>query len=411
MARKNADPSPESPPPPPPPAPEPPDIPVVGIGASAGGLDALKQFFRAMPPDCGIAFVVILHLDPTHQSLLAEIIGRETRMPVRQVERPTPVEPDHVYVIPPGTYLALREGVLCLSEPAAARGQRVPIDFFFRSLAGDRREKAVGIILSGTGTEGALGVKDIHAAGGMVLVQAPETAEHPGMPGAAVATGAADHVLPVGQMPARILDHLRHSYVNGGRREGEGPEACPDHLAALLDLVRDRPVTGARDAEGLYRVGFEDKPGETPAAARPEGEANLARQLESELQATRADLQNLLACTDIAAVFLDTEFRIKCFTPVTTRLLNLIPSDVGRPISDLAQKFTCAELLPDARAVLERLAPVEKEVCADDRWFIRRILPYRTHDNRIEGVVITFTDVTSLHRAAEETRGRARQQA
>jgi two-component system CheB/CheR fusion protein len=866
---------------------EPSKCAVVGIGSSAGGLEALQKFFRAMPADSGLAFVIITHLDPSRESHFAHVLARYTAMPVEEVTYGTAVEPNKVYVIPPGKYLSLHNGVLRLSdlgEPGAPAAPRIPIDFFFRSLAEDCCERAIGIVLSGTGSEGALGLKQIHAEGGLTLVQAPDTAGHGGMPRSAIATGAVDLVLPVEQMPPEVLRYARHPYVDGNQKGGEAEaEPGPDYLTAILalvhartrrdfrrykkntirrrverrmglhhivqlgdylnflrqdpaevkqlfqdlligvtsffrdpeswdalarhfltplvaehdneevplrvwtpgcatgeeaysaaivlqeqlaqaqktcgvqvfatdinenalefaraglypisiaadvnperlrrfflkldehayqvnkpvresvafaiqDLISDPPfskldliicrnlliylepdiqrrvislfhfalrpggglflgssegisrqeelfepvikkwhvyrrvgptqrgqltfpiapveeglgstlrppvvtrrpasfaditreallaqyapasvlvnkryqvlylhgplsrylqlptgdphlelmgmaheelgtklraalhrafreeqmvaVSGIRvkrngdyhtvrvtirpvkdvkevkEGEGLYLVTFEDEVAMPPVApvveSVPHDAEAIIRQLEYELKATREDLQstieevetaneelkasneeimsineelqsaneeletskeelqslneelstvnaqlqdkveelegttndlaNLLGSTDIATIFLDTDFAIKRFTPAATRLINLIPADVGRPLSDIATKFIDAELLSDARQVLDTLSPVQKEIEVTPvagtpsanalgllvRWYIRRILPYRTQDNRIEGVVVTFTDITPLKQAMEEVQVRARQQA
>ena len=202
---------------------------VVGLGASAGGLAAFESFFRAMPPDSGAAFVVIQHLDPTHQSLTAELLSKHARMPVVQVEHDTPAAPDRVYVIPPNRYLSIDNGTLRLTAPTEPRGMRMPVDLFLRSLARDQKERAVGIILSGTGTDGALGLKEIKAAGGMSMAQAPETAQYDGMPRSAILTAGVDHVLPVDRMPEMVLQYLRHAYVR------RGTDAAP----ALADQAVD----------------------------------------------------------------------------------------------------------------------------------------------------------------------------
>jgi two-component system CheB/CheR fusion protein len=186
---------------------------VVGVSASAGGLDAFKRFFTSMPPDSGLAFVLIQHLDPTHESLAAELLARCTPMPVVQVERDTRVVGNYVYVIPPNRYLEIDKGVLRLSTPPEPRGMRMPIDVFLRSLAADLHEKAIGVVLSGTGTDGTLGLKEIKAAGGMAMVQDPRTAEYDGMPRSAIATGGVDYVLPPETMPRALVEYLRHSYV------------------------------------------------------------------------------------------------------------------------------------------------------------------------------------------------------
>ena len=141
-------------------------FPIVGIGASAGGLDALEQFFTHMPSDSGMAFVLVQHLDPTHKSILVDLVKRYTRMDVFQVIDGMKVQPNCIYIIPPNRDMAILHGVLHLIEPAAPRGQRLPIDFLFRSLAQDQQERAICIVLSGTGTDGTLGLKAIKGEAG-----------------------------------------------------------------------------------------------------------------------------------------------------------------------------------------------------------------------------------------------------
>ncbi|MGH8576583.1 MAG: chemotaxis protein CheB [Gammaproteobacteria bacterium] len=190
---------------------------VVGIGASAGGLEAFKHFFAAMPPDSGMAFVLIQHLDPTHQSLTAEPLGKHTAMPVVEVVDEMRVDRNRVYVIPPNAYLTISGETLHLSEPAERRGLRVPVDFFFRSLADDQQERAIGIILSGSGTDGSLGVREIKAAGGMVMVQAPETTAFDGMAHSAIGTGTVDYVTRIEDMP-QVLAAMCATGMSRARR-------------------------------------------------------------------------------------------------------------------------------------------------------------------------------------------------
>ncbi|AEP28671.1 EAL domain-containing protein [Brumicola nitratireducens] len=180
-------------------------VPVVGIGASAGGLETFIMFFDAMPAKSGMAFVLIQHLDPNHKSLTAEIIAKHTLMPVHQVDDQMHVEANKVYVIPPNKDLTISQNILLLSEPSQAHGQRMPIDIFLRSLAKDKQENAICIILSGTGTDGSLGIKSIKDKGGLVLVQAPETSKFDGMPQSAIDTGFVDCTLPVQKMPSELL--------------------------------------------------------------------------------------------------------------------------------------------------------------------------------------------------------------
>ena len=193
--------------------PVPKGIPVVGLGASAGGLQAFTQFFQAMPDRTGMAFVVIHHVDPDHESLMADLLAKHTRMTVALAEDDTPIAADHVYIIPPNRFLSIEKGVLHLSEPAERRGMRLPIDFFLRSLAEDQKQNAVAVILSGTGGDGTAGIRSIKETGGMVLAQDPTEAAHDGMPRSAIATGSVDHILPVAKMPAVIRDYTAHPFI------------------------------------------------------------------------------------------------------------------------------------------------------------------------------------------------------
>ncbi|MGC2063423.1 MAG: chemotaxis protein CheB, partial [Thermodesulfovibrionales bacterium] len=213
-------------------------IPVVGIGGSAGSLEVFKTFFANMPADSGAAFVVIQHLAPAHESLLAEILAQQTRMSVVQAHDALPVEPNCVYVIPPGHYLAVREGVLSLSEPDTHDGIRMPIDFFFRSLAEDRQEKAVCILFSGAGSDGTLGVRAIRGAGGLAIAQDPQNAQFADMPRSAVATGLVDFVLSPEQIPDALMTYLRHPYVRGGEPANAlEVEVKPGGIQDILSLM------------------------------------------------------------------------------------------------------------------------------------------------------------------------------
>lgn len=203
-------------------------FPVVGIGASAGGLKALITFFENMPNDCGMAFVVIMHLSPKHESNADKILQNVTKMPVRQVTEPTPIERNHVYVIPPAMDLSMNDGYLRLLEPGRERGPQVAIDLFFRALADVHHSHSVGIVLSGTGSDGSVGLSRIKEQGGITLAQAPEDAEYDSMPRSAIETDMVDIVLPVADMPQKLVE-LRQN------------------LEALL--ARQDPILSAGDSE------------------------------------------------------------------------------------------------------------------------------------------------------------------
>ncbi|MGE5255510.1 MAG: chemotaxis protein CheB, partial [Hyphomicrobiales bacterium] len=171
-------------------------FPIVGIGASAGGLPAIEALFSAIPGETstGMAFVLVQHLSPDHKSILSDLIKRYTRMKVYEVRDGMKIARDCAYIIPPNRDMAILNGSLQLLEPTERHAQRLPIDFFFRSLAQDQRERAICIVLSGTGSDGTLGLRAVKGEGGMVMVQSPESTEYDGMPRSAIATGLVDYV-------------------------------------------------------------------------------------------------------------------------------------------------------------------------------------------------------------------------
>ena len=202
-------------------------FPIVGLGASAGGLKAFEQFFSGMPANVEpkMAFVLVQHLAPDHKSILTDLISRYTTMQVFEVTDGMVVQINCAYIIPPNFDLAYLKGRLHLLEPAAPRGQRLPIDFFFRSLAQDQREHAIGIILSGTGSDGTMGVRAIKDEGGMVMVQDLASTEFDGMPRSAIATGLVDFELPPAEMPAKLLAYAKHAF---GKLPRSNLSAIPD---------------------------------------------------------------------------------------------------------------------------------------------------------------------------------------
>ena len=226
----------------PPPATGPAKFPIVGLGASAGGLEAFEQFLRAMPSDSGMALVLVQHLDPTHGSILGEILQRSTAMPVVEAQDQMQVAPNHVYVIPPNREMEIFHGVLQLSVPKADRGQRMPIDSFMRSLADDQGADAIGIVLSGTGSDGTLGLRAIAGAGGLCLAQDPTTAKFDGMPTSAVRSGYCASVLAVSAMPAALIDsEKRLSGLSGLSGPEAATGAISGHKRILMQL---RSATG-----------------------------------------------------------------------------------------------------------------------------------------------------------------------
>ncbi|HPF59361.1 MAG TPA: chemotaxis protein CheB [Candidatus Competibacteraceae bacterium] len=204
----------------------------VGVGASAGGLEALESFFTHMAANSNMAFIVIQHLSPNYKSMMVELLSKRTTMAVRRAEEGMLVEANVVYLIPPKKNLSIFHGKLLLSESDHSRGLNLPIDVFLHSLADDQTEKAIGIILSGTGSDGVRGIRAIKEAGGMIMVQSEESAKFDGMPRAAISTGLADFILPPEEMPAKLLSFIRHPYA----------------------LKTDRPPVLLSDEDGMARI-------------------------------------------------------------------------------------------------------------------------------------------------------------
>jgi two-component system, chemotaxis family, CheB/CheR fusion protein len=213
---------------------------IVGVGASAGGLAAIRELLGAMPADSGMAFVVIQHLDPERKSLSSELLGKCTSMPVTQAEDGIRVAPDRVYTNPPDKYLSLADGKLRLARLPQPRQQRLPIDHFFRSLGEDQHERAIGIVLSGSGADGAFGIRTIVENGGMVIAQQPETAQFDGIPHSAIQTGLVSAVLPIAKMPQALIAYAGHPYAAGARLFAGPPGSDAASLGRIMEHVRSR---------------------------------------------------------------------------------------------------------------------------------------------------------------------------
>ncbi|MFN3581251.1 MAG: CheR family methyltransferase, partial [Pseudomonas sp.] len=228
------------------------NFPVVGIGASAGGLQALLTFFRQMPPKSGMAFVITMHLSPDHESSADKIIQAVTGMPVRQVSSPVPIEKNHVYIVSPSWLLSMNDGYLRVRKPDASRPRQAAIDFFFRDLADVHKDRAFCLVLSGTGSDGASGLSRIKEQGGVTVAQAPEDAEHDGMPCSAISTGMVDLILPVAEMPKKLIDIWRnacniHMPESGDPEQATKPpvsaseaQACEEALSGILAQLYSR---------------------------------------------------------------------------------------------------------------------------------------------------------------------------
>lgn len=215
---------------------------VVGIGASAGGIAAIRRFFRRVPADSGFAFVVIVHISAEHESNLAAIVQNETSLPVMQVNETVQVEPNRIYVNPPGKYLVMERGTIRLAEPERLHGAHTSVDLFLRTLADAYQRNSVAMILSGTGSDGTLGLRRIKEQGGFAIVQDPDEAEYAGMPRRAIETGLVDLILPVGEIPEKLRTLAltpRWSPVPAGESDFVA-EGDTRRINEILALVRQR---------------------------------------------------------------------------------------------------------------------------------------------------------------------------
>jgi two-component system, chemotaxis family, CheB/CheR fusion protein len=217
-------------------------FPIVGIGASAGGLEASRKLVGAIPAGAGIAFILVQHLDPTHESMMVDLLSNHTPMKVLQAKQGMLIERNHVYVIPPGAYLSVAKGALHLSHPQARHGARMPFDFLLHSLAKDCGTRAICIVLSGTGTDGSLGLKSIKDKGGLVIVQDPDEAGYDGMPRSAMATGVVDLVLPVAKIADTIIRRAPGTTVSGAQGDTTPKVDVQDRLPEIIELLRTNTI-------------------------------------------------------------------------------------------------------------------------------------------------------------------------
>lgn len=215
------------------------EIIVVGIGASAGGLEALQDFFRNMPVETGLAFVVIQHLSPDYKSLMDELLARQTKIPIHIAETGQDIRPDNIYLIPPRKNMKIFHNKLFLEDQSPAKVLNLPVDIFMRSLALDKGKNAIGIILSGTGSDGTLGTRAIKEAGGMIMVQDDASAKFDGMPKSSIATGLVDYILVPAKMPDALVNYVKHPLIQKDKKSESILTKDIDTLTKIIMILRD----------------------------------------------------------------------------------------------------------------------------------------------------------------------------
>ena len=295
---------------------------IVGVGASAGGLEAFRQMLSALPVDTGMAFVLVQHLSPTHASLLSEILSRTTALPVTEVRDEPRVEPNHVYVIPPDRNMIIVQGGLRLL-PREGHGQHRPIDYFFRSLAKDQGPMAMGVILSGTASDGTLGLEEIKAEGGITFAQ-DDSAQQSSMPRSAVASGCVDFVLSPEEIARQIARIALHPLVAGAPRPKAAEPlgtADPADLAAILERLRD--VTGV-DFSQYKPNTFHRRITRRMILHQVATLKEYARRLETDLEEVQALYQDVLV--NVTSFFRDPEV----FDVLKARILPALFKDRSR---------------------------------------------------------------------------------
>ena len=213
-------------------------FPIVGLGASAGGLEALEVFFSHMPPDSGIGFVIIQHLSPKHKSIMVSLLAKDTKMEVLEIKDGIKVQPNHVYLNPPNKNVVIINGTLQLMDPVKTGSINLPIDCFFRSMAEEMGEKAICVILSGTATDGTLGLKAVKGGGGLSMVQDPDSAKYDGMPRSAIATGIVDFILPVEKIPAELVRYVKAPYIGPPKKIIATDDQFGNYIQKIFVMIR-----------------------------------------------------------------------------------------------------------------------------------------------------------------------------
>ena len=361
---------------------------IVGVGASPGSLGSIARFFAKLTVGTDLTIVLTLG----HHEVFDEVreaVRKANGGKIAEIADGHAIEGGTIYLCPPAMITTIRNGRFAVRKAEQSPGERAIIDSFLVSLAEERAEQSIGILLAGTGGDGTLGTATLKDHGGLAItegVASPEQAAHL-VDGNAPAS-IADFVLPPEEIPAYIQVYARHLR----RLERKSSDARPDSLNKELQSVNEELETSREESQLV-----------TAELTTVRGE--LAHRVQ-ELTRTSSDLKNLLESTQIATLFLDNDLRVMNFTPAITQVLHLVETDTGRPIAHIKARVPIEELYDDVRRVLRTLTSVERELSETDSGtrYIVRILPYRSIDNLIAGVVITFVDVTAVTRAEERQR-------
>ena len=402
-------------------------FPVVAIGAS--GEAAFATLLRALPSKSGMAFVLIQCSGLKDEGALAARLLKATSMSIVEVSDGIAAEPDHVYVIPPNKNMTLRQATFRLAPRSRSSGLKHPIDRFMIAVAEEEGKWAVGVVLSGTGSDGTLGIQAIKAAGGATFAQDPKTAERPAMPTSAIATGGVDYVLRPKRMAAELV-RIGRPYLTGGREVPQGsavdfevlPASAREPIRALIAAYQsaqeDLKAANGEAQSGIDKLKITNQELELAREELRSSNEELAtvndelRHHNEELDVLTHDLTNLLVGVDIPVLILDAHLRIRRFTPVAGTLLNLIHADVGRPFSDIDPNLTVANWNELLLEVTLRGRFIEREASSrDGHRYSMRMRPYKMNTTDKEGVLVVLLNAEMISRArdqAPESRDMAR---
>ena len=416
------------------------DFLIVGIGAAAGGIQALKTFFKNVPADSGAAYVVILHLSPDHDSQLAEVLRTVARIPVAQVKEKVRVEPNYIYVVSPNESLSMADGQIVVSPIHTVEERRAQVDIFFRTLAESHRARAVAVVLSGTGADGSMGIKRVKENGGAAFVQNPREAEFGEMPRNSIATELIDEILNVADIPAKIIEPAMRQLEEALMHSRSEHRHSIEHSEVQAEELKASSEESQAINEELRSATEELETGKEELQSVNEKLIRVNQELKikiDELSLSNNDLRNLINSTNIGTIFLDRSLRVKMFTPAAREIFNLIDTDLNRPLADITTKINFEDLHHDVERVLESLQSVEREIevfgrvesresrvegkerrvegsnnsdsrlpTLDSRlshWFLMQITPSRTADDQ-SGAIITFVNITTRKQAEEDLR-------
>ncbi|MFH0300046.1 chemotaxis protein CheB [Bradyrhizobium sp. 31Argb] len=397
---------------------------IIGVGASAGAMDSIERFFSRLALNSDQAIVLVLQRrEAFDDGRLREMLQRPEGSRLSEIQDGAMIEGGTIYLCPVDRIATIQGGRLAIRGAAQAPGERATIDSFLVSLAEERAEEAIGVVLAGTGGDGTLGVETLKDHGGLAIAERVAGDHVDQRADSNHAAAIADYVLPPDQIPEHIQIYARHLRRLEERQGFEVPPARvadnkennpnalvrPEHVERLeseLLTTRERLQATIEELESTneaLKSSNEEYQALNEELATVNGE--LAHRVKELARAT-SDLKNFFEGTQIATVFLDNDLKVMNFTPAITQVLHLVETDVGRPIAQIKARIPIEELYDDVRRVLRTLASAERELSAPDSGtrYVVRILPYRSIGNFIAGVVITFIDVTAITRAKERQR-------